>query len=185
MTEKRPNDLDNIGEVLLSFFNTERIGESLRLIHKNGLTGWEKWWQTEFALYLATENEMIAEWDMEHLFDVDKRTSLEMKRIALDIGFRLKRQQRDEWYFVELKQDDAYRICIDRMCQDADKVFCARRKSFEGLKIKYIACAGVFLTHNSQKEVLDYAEEALDSINVDHDGFFIEKVSQKHSVLIF
>lgn len=185
MTATDANDLDKIGEVVLGFFNMEQIRESLGLIHKHRITGWEKWWQTELALYLAIENDTVAEWDMEHPFDVDKRSNLDMKRMALDIGFRLKRHQKDEWYFVELKQDNDYKKCVDKMCQDADKVFSARRKSFDNLAIRYIACAGVFLTSRNQKEVLDYAEDALNSIDVEHDGFFIEKISPNHSVLIF
>lgn len=81
----------------------------------------------------------ISEWDMEYCFDADKRIGLAQSKMALDIGFRLKRHAKNDWYFVELKQDDDFKRCIDRMCRDADKVFSARRRSFDDLKDRYIA----------------------------------------------
>ena len=184
MTPKK-DDLDKIGEVLLEFFKTQRISDSLDAIHKFGLSGWEKWWQTELALFLARADHIIAEWDMEHPFDTDKRTRLVQSRMALDIGFRLKRHAKDEWHFVELKQDNDYKKCIDRMARDADKVFSARKHSFDGLKVRYIACAGAFLTIKDENNVLDYAEKALDKLDIDFDdGFYIDKVGKYHSMLI-
>ena len=178
------DDLDKIGEVLLDFFKTKRIRESLGEIHEFEVTGWEKWWQTELALFLANA-ESIAEWEMEHPFDTDRRTGLAQARMALDIGFRLKRHAKDEWHFIELKQDDDYKRCVDKMCRDADKVFAARKRSFDGLRIRYIACAGAFLSVKDEDAVVRYAEEALDSIDVDTDGIFLEPISKHHSLLIF
>jgi hypothetical protein len=181
----KKHDLDKIGDVLLEFFKTERIVTSLNSIHQYGLSGWEKWWQTELALFLANADHIIAEWDMEHPFDTDKRTRLAQSRMALDIGFRLKRHAKDEWHFVELKQDNDYKKCIDRMARDADKVFSARKHSFDGLRVRYIACAGAFLTVEDEDEVLDYAESALERFDIDAgDGFYIDKVGKFHSMLI-
>ncbi len=178
------DDLDKIGNVLLDFFETKRIREALSEIHEIGISGWEKWWQTELALYLANA-ESIAEWDMEHPFDADLRKGLTQTRMALDIGFRLKRHAKNEWHFIELKQDNDYKKCIDKMCRDADKVFAARKNSFDNLRIRYIACAGAFLTEKNEDAVLEYAEDALDSIDVDANGMYLERVSDHHSLLIF
>lgn len=181
----KKDDLDKIGDILLEFFKSKRIVTSLDAIHKFGLSGWEKWWQTELALFLAEAEHLISEWDMEHPFDVDKRTRLAQSRMALDIGFRLKRHAKDEWHFVELKQDNDYKKCIDRMARDADKVFSARKQSFDGLKVRYIACAGAFLTVTDEDKVLDYAEQALGNFDIDaSDGFYIDKVGKFHSMLI-
>ena len=181
----KKDDLDKIGDVLLEFFKTQRICETLDSIHKFGVSGWEKWWQTELALYLANADNLIAEWDMEHPFDTDKRTRLEQSRMALDIGFRLKRHAKDEWHFVELKQDNDYQKCIDKMCKDAVKVFSARKHSFDGLKVRYIACAGAFLTTKDEEEVLGYAEAAFDNFEIDVDGLYLEPIGKHHSILVF
>lgn len=183
----KKDNLDKIGTVILNFFESKRIKTSLDSIYELGITGWEKWWQTEFALYLAN-NENIAEWDMEHPFDTDRRTNLSQEYMALDIGFRMKNHSKNEWYFVELKQDDDYKPCIDRMCKDGIKVFSARKKSFDGLGIKYIACAGVFKTGN-ESGILEYAENKIEQIlvprGIDNEGFFLEKIGKRYSVLIF
>lgn len=178
------DDLDKIADVLFDFFKTKRICESLEKLHKNNISGWEKWWQTELALYLSAANS-IAEWDMEHPFDTDKRTGLVQARMALDIGFRLKRHLKDEWHFIELKQNNNYKKCIDEMCRDAKKVFAARKLSFDGLRVRYIACAGAFLSTEPEADLISYAEEALDRIDVDSDGMFLEPIGKYHSLLIF
>ena len=184
MTSQRKDDLDKIADVLLAFFKAKRVEESLALLTKFEVSGWEKWWQTELAIFLAQEDETIAEWDMEHPFDTDLRTHLAQVRMSLDIGFRLKRHAKGQWYFVELKQADDYRRCIDRMCKDADKVFSARKQSFDGLSIRYIACVGVFRTAE-EETVLDYAEQALDQVDIDHDGFVIEEIGKGYTLLVF
>ncbi|WP_404666635.1 hypothetical protein [Roseateles asaccharophilus] len=178
------DDLDRIAEVLLAFFDDKRIVEALHNVHEFGVTGWEKWWQVELALYLSHANEKIAEWDMEHPFDADRRSRIAQGRMALDIGFRLKRQSKDHWYFVELKQADDYRQCIDRMCKDGDKVFGGRKKSFDGLTIKYIACAGVFLDAD-EDDVEKYLEKACAQYELEIDGFYYEPLCEGYKLLIF
>jgi ribonuclease HII len=71
------------------------------------------------------------------------------------------------------------------MAKDADKVFSARKKSFGGLSIRYIACAGIFLKDDEDK-IMDYAEESLSKYGIDSDdGFFIEPIDKHHMLLIF
>lgn len=183
-TRKADDDLDRIADVLLDFFENKRVIEVLEKVHEFGVTGWEKWWQVELALFLSHADDKIAEWDMEHPFDTDRRARLAQDRMALDIGFRLKRQSKDQWYFVELKQADDYRKCIDRMCKDGEKVFSARKKSFDGLSIKYIACAGVFRDAD-EKDVEDYLEQACDQYDLEIDGFYYEKLCEGYKLLIF
>jgi hypothetical protein len=184
MARKGGEDLDKIAGVLLDFFEDKRIVETLGKIGEFGVSGWEKWWQVELALFLSHADDTIAEWDMEHPFDTDRRTRLTQNRMALDIGFRLKRHSKDHWYFVELKQADDYRTCIDRMCKDAEKVFSSRSRSFDGLSIRYIACAGVF-RQAPEEAVLDYAEEVLESVGIDHDGFHFEELAKGYNILVF
>jgi hypothetical protein len=83
------DDLEKISEVLFHFFDFETIRSSLNTIHKFKISGWEKWWQTEFAFYLANSG-VIAKRGLEHSLDTDRRTLLAQSRMALDIGFRLK-----------------------------------------------------------------------------------------------
>lgn len=184
MPKRNVDDLDRIADVLLGFFDDKRVTEALSKVREFEVSGWEKWWQVELALYLSRADDLIAEWDMEHPFDTDQRTKLAQGRMALDIGFRLKRHSKDSWYFVELKQADDFRRCIDRMCQDGEKVFSARRKSFDGLSIRYIACAGVFLDAR-EEEVEAYLNQACERFNLEIDGFYFEQLCDGYKLLIF
>ena len=121
---------------------------------------------------------------MEHNFDTDRRTKIAQDRMALDIGFRLKRHAKDQWYFLELKQADDYQDCINRMMKDAVKVFSGRKKSFEGLSIRYIACAGVFLDAG-EKEVAEYLEKCADKNGIEIDGHYYEKLCEGYKLLLF
>ena len=178
------DDLDKIADVLLDFFDDKRVIEALDKVHKFGVSGWEKWWQVELALFLSHADDKIADWDMEHPFDTDRRTKLAQSRMAIDIGFRLKRQAKDQWYFVELKQADDYRTCIDRMCKDANKVFSARKQSFDGLTVRYMACAGVF-RDAAEKDVESYLYEVANRDGIEIDGFYFEKLCEGYKLLVF
>jgi len=175
--------LGKISETILEFFKEKRVSESIAKFHEMKVTGWEKWWQMEFAVFLDSYSK-ITEWDMEHKFQTDKRSSLGQDSMALDIGFKFKGGKKDEWYFVELKQALSYKECISRMMLDANKVFSARKKSSDGLLISYIACAGIFL-NEEEDVILDYAEVCAkkDDIPCD-DGFFIEKIDKHHTLLV-
>ena len=178
------DDLDKIANVLLEFFDNKRVVEALDKVHEFGVSGWEKWWQVELALFLSHADDTIADWDMEHPFDTDRRTKLAQSRMALDIGFRLKRHAKDQWYFVELKQADDYRACIDRMCKDANKVFSAKKQSFDGLGVRYIACAGVF--RDAEEAIVeDYLNQAADREDIEIDGFYYEPLCEGYKLLIF
>lgn len=177
-------DLQKVGDVLLDFFKTKRIRDSLGLFLELGVSGWEKWWQTELAVFLASADN-IAEWDMEHPFDSDRRTTIAQTRMALDIGFRLKRHAVDSWYFIELKQHDDYQQCLQRMGKDIEKVLSARKRSFGGLKVRYIACAGLFADQgDSAADVIEYAETLMEAVGAESCGVMLEEIGKHHSLIV-
>ncbi len=178
------DDREKIGALLLDFFGTKRNRNTLESMQYFGISGWEKWWQTEFALYLAQDEKQIDEWDMDHPFDVASRTGSAQERMAFDIGFRFKDRPSDEWYFLELRQDDNYRRCIDRMRNDAEKIFAGRKQSFDSIRVRYVGCAGVFLT-TDEDEVMAHAEAAFKDVKIDADGLFLKLIGKHHLLLIF
>jgi L-alanine-DL-glutamate epimerase-like enolase superfamily enzyme len=70
------------------------------------------------------------------------------------------------------------------MMKDAVKVFSGRTKSFDGLSIRYIACAGVFL-EAKEKEVAKYLEESANKNDIDIDGHYYEKLCEGYKLLLF
>ncbi len=178
-------DLIKVSAVLLEFFALKRIRTSITNFRELGVTGWEKWWQAELAVHLAGSDE-VTEWVMEHPFNTDRRTSRIQTRMSLDIGFRLKRHRFDTWYFVELKQHDSYQHCVRRMVNDAEKAFSARRRSFDGLAMRYVACAGVCVADGTSREdIAAFAVEQLDQSGLDAHGVLIDKVGKHHQLIVF
>jgi hypothetical protein len=128
------------------FFGRRSVGRCLNQIDEIGITGWEKWWQVEFATWLA-DHDKIGDWVMEEEFLTDLRKSSGKERIAIDLGFRMKGFSTQEMLFLELKQNgDAYR-CIDNMLVDVEKVQCAQKRSISNdLMIRNFFVVGLYRT---------------------------------------
>lgn len=176
-------EVEKISNILIEFFKTKRLKDSLTAFTDTGISGWEKWWQMELALYLST-HEQIAEWDMEHRFEVDHNAKLAQSKIALDVGFRLRNHRKDNWYFLELKQDNDYKKCINRMCTDAIKVFSAKNKSTTDVSIRYIACAGIFLA-DAENHIFEFASSKLDEYEIDFHQMTLVPIGKHHQMLVF
>ena len=58
------SDFDFTCNLMGEFFSQRRVQRTLNLIEEYGLTGWEKWWQIELAIFVADHPE-IAEWNVE------------------------------------------------------------------------------------------------------------------------
>ena len=74
---------------LEGFFSRRVVGRSFGLIADLEITGWEKWWQIEFATWLS-DHSQISEWVMEEVFLTDLRKQTTKNSIAIDLGFRVK-----------------------------------------------------------------------------------------------
>jgi hypothetical protein len=177
-------ELRKVGIVLLEFFKTRRVRSSLKAFHAFGVSGWERWWQTELAVFLA-KSDSVTDWDMEHSFEVDGRTKHARSRLAIDIGFRLKNHSKDWWHFLELSQSDSFKRCIAKMCRDMHKVTCAKQYSLHEVQRRYIVCAGIVPKIDNPHEVEKYARAQLKKLGVAFDGLFIADASEHHSLLVF
>jgi hypothetical protein len=167
-TKQYDADFDFTWEVLTDFFNQKGIQRALDAIEDNGVTGWEKWWQIELALYLS-DHEDVAGWNMEERFYTDLRRSVEKDSIAVDLSFRRKRCAKDAWIFLELKQDADGKRCIDNMLRDAKKVFGAHSRSHEGATVRSFFVAGIYLSESSEskKDVHDYIADRLSELEME------------------
>ncbi|MDL0433993.1 hypothetical protein QPM17_22895 [Marinobacter sp. TBZ242] len=62
-------DFDYLTELTEDFFRQRRVGRSLRIIEESEITGWEVWFQVEFAHFLSqhlTEPEWWREWSLDY-----------------------------------------------------------------------------------------------------------------------
>ena len=158
-------DFEFVVELLAEFFSRKRIQNTLVQIWDTEVTGWEKWWQIELAMFLD-EHEDIAEWNMEEEFHTDLRTSVTKDFMALDICFRRKRFVANHFVFLELKQDLNWKRCIGSMLSDAEKFGTSKTRSIEGRQVRSFWLVGVH-PGNSKSEVHDYIEEATSRRDVD------------------
>ena len=142
-------DFRFVCERMGEFFEREQVRRALDLIEDVGITGWEKWWQVEFAAWLS-EHDSIGEWVMEEVFLTDLRRRTEKDRIAIDIGFRMKGFSKDELLFLELKQNEDWRRCVENMLIDVEKVYCAQTYSLDNkLRIRNFFVVGVYPTEDA------------------------------------
>ena len=157
------------------FFDRGAVRGALDLISEVGITGWEKWWQVEFATWLA-ENDGIGDWVMEEKFLTDLRRNGKKDSVAIDIGFRLKGFSTKEMLFVELKQNPNWQQCIKNMLLDIEKVGSAQTYSVENkFMIRNFFVVGVYPTGNTtKKDVHDYIQNRADEreISVEREHIF-------------
>ncbi|MEW8521642.1 MAG: hypothetical protein AB2552_01175 [Candidatus Thiodiazotropha endolucinida] len=134
-------DLNLAVNMIDEFLTNEHIVKGLNSIVDIGITGWEKWWQIEFGLFLD-QYPGLTEWDMEHEFEVDRRTS-DGDRLFIDFGFKMKGWP-DSYVFLELKQDDDYKKCINQMFKDAEKLETLKTRSLDGVSKRNVYVIGLF-----------------------------------------
>jgi hypothetical protein len=151
--------------VLADFFNQKGIQRALDGIAECGATGWEKWWQIEFALYLSDRDD-IGDWNMEEGFFTDLRRSVEKDRIAVDFGIRKRGCSKDSMIFLELKQDADWKRCIENMLRDVAKVFSAQSRSHEGASMRSFFVCGIYRSE-AKKDVHDYIEKRLNELDIE------------------
>jgi hypothetical protein len=160
-------DFEFTWTVLTDFFGQKRIQRTLDAIHETEVSGWEKWWQVELALYLSGHAD-VADWNMEERFFTDRRRSVASDSISVDLCFRRKRCSRDSMIYLELKQDPDWKRCMENLLQDALKVCGGQTRSQEGVTLRSFFVAGIYPSV-AKVEVHDYVEKRLDELEIDWD----------------
>jgi hypothetical protein len=160
-------DFEFTWSVLTDFFGQRRIQRTLDAIHGTEVSGWEKWWQVELALYLSDHPE-VGSWNMEERFFTDRRRCSTNDSMAIDLCFRRKRCSKDAMIYLELKQDAEWKRCMENMLRDAVKVFQAQTRSHEGASMRSFFVAGIYPSI-AKVEVHDYVEKRLDELEIDWD----------------
>lgn len=153
--------------VLTDFFKQKRIQRTLAAIEDTEVTGWEKWWQIELALYLS-EHKEVGDWNMEERFFTDRRRGTGRDCITVDLSFRQKCHSTDALIFLELKQDPDWKRCIANMLRDANKVFGAHSRSHEGSVVRSFFVAGIYRSE-PKTLVHDYVGRRLEELKMDWD----------------
>jgi len=121
-------DFDFTVKLFDNFFSQKRIQKRLNIIREEEITGWEIWWQIEFATYLSTKDESLSEWVREWEYPLDKRRGTSNK-MYIDFVVRQKYAKKGRYIALELKQHLYIKNCIKNMLKDTDKVFSMRKSA--------------------------------------------------------
>ena len=177
------DDFEFTCQLFSKLFSQKRIQNTLNSICELDITGWEKWWQVEMAIYIDNHND-IAEWGIEEDFLIDKRSKGKQKnKIAIDLSYRRKNYSKDKFIYVELKQADETTTCIRNMCSDLDKVYTARKKSQYGSEIRDFYLVGVHLRDSTKGAVKQLVNLHLEDRNTYLYEFFVDEDTIEVSVI--
>jgi hypothetical protein len=132
--EKR--DFDFTVKLFDNFFKRKKIQKKfkkftkLKELHDIEITGWETWWQVEFALYLLNKDDTVSWWEREWRYPIDKRVSSKRKNeMSIDFLVRQKHAKVGQYIALELKQDINAKTCIKGMLEDIDKVYSMKQSA--------------------------------------------------------
>ncbi len=174
-------DLHVVKEIMDGFLSQDHVSKGLKQITEIGITGWEKWWQIELAIFLDEYPELI-EWDMEIAFDTKNKATT----LYVDFGLTMKGWD-NKYVFLELKQNNDYKKCIDLMFKDAEKYEDLKSKSVDGIKSR-----SKFVVGMCQTESWGNIQEYFDSCMVhyefelkDNEYLFLQDKGKKWGVVVF
>ncbi len=117
-------DFDFVCGLLDKFCADTRVRSVLKKIGSHDLTGWEKWIQVEFAIFLHDHDD-VADFCREYEYQLDQRKANRAKAYA-DFSFRKKGMSKDVKIILEFKANRKLRACIDGMVADWNKIECVR-----------------------------------------------------------
>ncbi len=94
-----------------AFFKQPKIQQRIQLITQRNITGWEIWFQVEFACFIDN-HEGIGQWYREWQYSVDRRRTKIRQYMAIDFAFCRKHTNRDKFIALEVKQNlNAFTTC--------------------------------------------------------------------------
>lgn len=121
-------DFDYIAQLVNSFFSQQKVGKSLQLIEEFDITGWEVWFQVEFARFLS-QHESRPEWKRERSIDYDHRMEKTRSFCRSDFIIRKKGWRNESYIIVEVKQHPDARNCFYSMMKDVKKISMIKKSS--------------------------------------------------------
>ena len=105
-------DFDHLSTLLHLFFEREDICQKLNIIDQNNITGWEVWFQVEFANMLCSTDH---EWWREQALSCDMRKKPERPTLRTDFLLRKKGWAQDSYIALEIKQNRDATSCVKNM----------------------------------------------------------------------
>ncbi|EGH29581.1 MULTISPECIES: hypothetical protein [Pseudomonas syringae group] len=128
--ERPYDDFQFIKSLVTKFVGRKSFESALCVIGANQITGWEVWFQVEFARFLA-EHEDQPEWKREVRFEFDYRREKHGWYLKPDFLIRKKGAAVDRFIALEIKQHTQLGNCLSNMISDLAKVRRIRRSAVD------------------------------------------------------
>ncbi len=130
-------DLEFLNTLAEEFFKQMHIRKTLMVIREENISGWEKWLQIEFSVFLRKYEE-VKSWGRESPYTLDQRIAKAQQKCAVD--FIIHQKRKHSQLALELKQIDSPVSCIVAMLKDIKKMWSIRTSEFD---IRSVWCLGV------------------------------------------
>ena len=112
------------------FFRGVKVGRALSIIEDQGITGWETWFQVEFAYFLSS-HDSDPEWYREWPVELDRRMEKNRYFCRPDFILRKKGWRKESYVALEMKQHPEPTVCISNMIKDVEKLYKAKTSSLD------------------------------------------------------
>lgn len=122
------SDFQYLADLMEDFFNQRRVGRSLSIIEEQEITGWEVWFQVEFANFLS-QHGSDPEWWREWPVEFDQRKEKERIFCRPDFIIRKKGWRKESYVALEVKQHPEAGACFSNMMKDIEKISKVRESS--------------------------------------------------------
>ena len=169
--------------LLRGFFRTNHAKESLKVLHQSQITGWEKWWQIEFGIYLA-KSKKVAHWTHEHRVFHPSKIGHRRKSSLVDIGIQFKYIEPQKLFALELKQNINAKKCIDAMALDMGKVLRYENGSDRSPSVYRFTYVGIVPSCESDDEIIELCEECINDNYPDGEGVKILRLGTYFKMIV-
>jgi hypothetical protein len=135
-------DFEFVLDLAEKFFVQDEVQKKFKLINEYEFTGWEIWFQIEFASFLQ-QHDAVSEIIREFGYSIDKRMRGSQTRMHIDFLIRKKRSSRSSYITLEVKQNQNASSCVKGMMNDIQKIW-KLKKSEDDLRSMW--CLGIYPT---------------------------------------
>ncbi|HDY7832572.1 TPA: hypothetical protein RQK25_004485 [Vibrio vulnificus] len=139
------------------FFEQDEVQKKFKLINEHEFTGWEIWFQIEFASFLQ-QHDAVAEIIREFGYSIDRRMRGSQTRMHIDFLIRKIRSSRSSYIALEIKQNQSASSCVKGMMNDIQKIWKVKRSEDD---LRSMWCLGIYPTVEDEKisQVIDKQSE--------------------------
>ena len=114
-------DFEFICTLMNDFVRQAHIKNTFNVIKDQEITGWETWFQIEFATFLS-KCDSVGSWEREVPYRVDKRKKSDKDKVIVDFKVRRKHTYLNRMITIEFKQHTSITTCLTNMISDLQKI---------------------------------------------------------------